>query len=103
MIIDILTLFPKMFQGPFDESIIKRAQNKGLVEINIHNLRDWTKDKHKTVDDKPYGGGVGMVMRVDIIDRALSDLKSKILNHKSKVILLTPAGKVFNQKMAQRL
>lgn len=58
MKIDILTLFPEMFKGPFDESIIKRAQVKGLVEINIHNLRKWAKDKHKTVDDRPYGGGV---------------------------------------------
>ena len=60
MKIDILTLFPEMFRGPFDESIIKRAQEKKLVEINIHNLRQWAKDKHKTVDDRPFGGGAGM-------------------------------------------
>jgi len=97
MKIDILTIFPEMFSGPFKESIIKRAQKKELVEIKIHNLRDWTEDKHKTVDDKPFGGGAGMVMKIEIIDKALNDLKTK----KSKVILLTPQGKVFKQKMAQ--
>ncbi|MFC1727707.1 tRNA (guanosine(37)-N1)-methyltransferase TrmD [Patescibacteria group bacterium] len=99
MKIDILTLFPKMFQGPFDESIIKRAQEKKLVEINIHNLRDWTKDRHKTVDDRPYGGGVGMVMMVEPLYRALKTLKSP----KSQTILLTPQGKSFNQKKSQAL
>jgi len=103
MTIDILTLFPKMFSGPFSESIIKRAIEKGLVSINIHNLRDWATDRHKTADEKPYGGGAGMVMRVDIIDKALSTLKSKVKSQKSKVILLTPAGKLFNQKMAKTL
>ena len=82
MRIDILTLFPKMFSGPFEESIIKRAQDKSLVEINIHDLRKWAKDKRKTVDDRPYGGGVGMIMRVDIIDSALQDLKSKVKSQK---------------------
>jgi len=86
-----------MFKGPFEESIVKRAQKKGLVEIKIHNLRDWAKDRRGTVDDKPYGGGVGMVMRVDIIDRALST------TGKSKTILLSPQGKVFNQKKASEL
>ena len=103
MKIDILTLFPEMFQGPFDESIIKRAQDKKLVEIKIHNLRQWTKDKHRTVDDRPFGGGAGMIMRVDIIDRALCDLKDQRPKTKSKVILLTPQGKVFSQKTARRL
>lgn len=103
MIIDILTLFPKMFEGPFSESIIKRAIEKGKVKINIHNLRDWAEDKRKTVDDKPYGGGPGMIIRVDIIDKALSSLKSKVRGQREKVILLTPSGKLFNQKMAQDL
>ena len=66
-----------MFEGPFSESIIKRAQEKDLVEINIHNLRNWATDKHKTVDDRPYGGGAGMVMRVDVIDRALKELRNE--------------------------
>lgn len=92
-----------MFTGPFSESIIKRAIEKGLVTIRIHNLRDWATDKHKTVDDKPYGGGAGMVMRVDVIDRALNDIKAKNQGLKSKVILLTPSGKLFNQKIAKTL
>ncbi|MCG2685803.1 tRNA (guanosine(37)-N1)-methyltransferase TrmD [Candidatus Parcubacteria bacterium] len=115
MRIDILTLFPDMFRGPFDESIIKRAQDNGLVEIKIHNLRDWSEDSYGTVDDKPYGGGVGMIMRVDIIDRAISKLKAQSFDklridpersrtgQSSKVILLTPQGKVFNQKVAGQL
>ena len=101
MKIDILTLFPKMFEGVFSESIIKRAQEKGLVEIKVHNLRDWAEDKRGTVDDRPYGGGVGMVLRVDIIDQALNKLKTENIKHKT--ILLTPQGKVFNQKKAQEL
>jgi len=105
MKIDILTLFPKMFQGPFDESIVKRAMDKNLVKIKIHDLRQWTKDKHKTVDDRPFGGGVGMVMMVEPVYYALRALKSEIRNPKSetRVILLTPQGKVFNQKKAQQL
>lgn len=96
MKIDILTLFPAMFNGPFDESIIKRAQDKLLVEINIHNLRKWAKDKRGTVDDRPYGGGVGMVMMIEPIVSALDELKSK----QTKTILLSPRGKTWNQKMA---
>ena len=99
MNIDILTLFPEMFQGPFAESIIKRAQNKGLVEIKIHDLRKWAKDKHQTVDDRPFGGGVGMILMIEPIDKALKELRKK----DTKVILLTPQGKVFNQKMAKKL
>ena len=121
MKIDILTLFPKMFgvcperatypersrgeraEGPFSESIIKRACNKGLLNICLHNIRNYAIDKHKTVDDKPYGGGAGMVLKVDVIDRALHDLKLKPKNLKLKTVLLTPQGNVFNQKIAQRL
>lgn len=99
MKIDILTLFPKMFKGPFDESIIKRAQEKNLVKINIHNLRKWSQDAHKTVDDRPFGGGVGMILMIQPIYDALQELKTKTAH----VVLLTPQGKVFNQKMAQRL
>ena len=103
MKIDILTLFPEMFKGPFDESMIKMARKKKLVEINIHNLRNWTEDKHKTVDDRPYGGGKGMVIRVDVVDRALKNLKSSIINHKSSIILLSPQGKPYDQKKAKQL
>lgn len=99
MVIDILTLFPGMFEGPFSESIIKRAVEKKLVEINVHNLRDWATDKHNTVDDKPYGGGPGMVIRVDIVDSVLKELKTP----KSRVILMSPQGKVFAQKKARIL
>jgi tRNA (guanine37-N1)-methyltransferase len=99
MKIDILTLFPKMFEGPFNESIIKRAQDKSLVKINIHDLRKWAKDERRTVDDRPYGGGIGMIMRVDILDEAISELKSQ----KSKVILLDATGNTFNQQKARDL
>ena len=103
MRIDILTLFPKMFKGPFDESIIKRAQDKGLVEIEIHNLRKWAVDKRGTVDDRPYGGGTGMILMIEPIYHALRELKTKNLKLKTKVILLDPRGEVFNQKIAHRL
>lgn len=103
MRIDILTLFPAMFKGPFEESIIKRAQEKDLVEIKIHNLRDWAIDKRRTVDGKTYGGGTGMVLMVEPIYKALKVLKSKVKSPKSKVILLSPRGKLFNQKKVQEL
>ena len=102
MRIDILTLFPKMFEGPFSESIIKRAIDKRILRVNLHDIRDYALDKHKNVDDMPYGGGVGMVIKVDIIDRALRDIKIRNKNLKSKTILLTAQGKVFNQNVAQR-
>lgn len=104
MRIDILTLFPRMFDGVTGESIIKRARNKGLVDIKVHNLRDWTSDNHKTADDKPFGGGPGMVMKVEPVWRALKELKS-LRNTKSdsRVILLTPQGKRLEQKAVKRL
>ncbi len=104
MLIDILTLFPKMFDGPFKESILKRAQEKSLIEIKIHDLRKWTTDNHKTVDDRPFGGGVGMVIKVDVVDRAVSSLLStynSLLT--TKVILLDAGGKTFTQKKAIEL
>lgn len=101
MIIDILTLFPEMFAGPFNNSILKRARDKALVEINIHNLRDWTKDKHKIVDDRPYGGGPGMILKVDVINRAISSLKNR--KKGTKVILLDAVGKKFTQRQALSL
>ena len=99
MKIDVLTLFPKMFKGPFDQSIIKKAQDRKIVEIKIHDLRKWTEDKHKTVDDHPFGGGIGMVLMIKPIYEALKELKTKT----SKAVLLTPQGKVFNQKVAKNL
>jgi tRNA (guanine37-N1)-methyltransferase len=101
--IDILTLFPDMFKGPFEESIVKRAEVKKLVEINVHNLRKWATDERKTVDDRPYGGGAGMIIRVDIVDRAVRELQSAASSKQSTVILLDARGKKFNQKNAHEL
>ena len=97
MKISIITLFPKMISGFFEESIVKRAVEKNLVEIEIINLRDFAIDDYGTVDDRPYGGGVGMILRVDVIHKAIS----KIKNRKSKIVLTSPKGKVFDQKKAQ--
>lgn len=99
MRIDILTLFPTMFDGFLNNSIIKRAIDKNLVEINIINFRDYSKDPHHKVDDTPYGGGDGMVLAVQPIYDAVMDLKTD----DSKVILLTPDGEIFNQKKAYEL
>ncbi len=103
MKIDILTLFPGMFKGIFDESIIKRARAAKKLKINIHNLRDWSRDKHKKADDKPYGGGCGMVMSAQPVFEAVKDLRSQVKSQKSKVILLSPQGKKLDQKLAQKL
>jgi len=92
-----------MFQGPFGESIVNRAQKKKLVKIQIHNLRDWAIDKRGTVDDRPYGGGAGMILMIQPIYDAIKSLKSKVKSQKSKIILLTPRGKTFNQQKAQEL
>ncbi len=102
MQIDILTIFPEMFKDVLEETILKRAQEKGLVEINAHNLRDWTTDKHKTTDNRPFGGGAGMVMKVEPIYRAIQDLRFKN-QELSKTVLLTPQGKVFKQSIAEEL
>lgn len=100
MKIDILTLFPNMFTGPFDESIIKRARDYGLVDIQIHQLRDWAKDKHRTVDDRPFGGGVGMLMKVDTLYYAIQELRTKNKELRTKTILLDAGGEKFTQKKA---
>lgn len=99
MKIDVVTLFPEMFAGPFDASIIKRAQAKGLIEIKVHDLRKWGEGDRRNVDDRPYGGGVGMILRVDILDAAISELKKK----KSKVILLDATGERYTQAKALSL
>lgn len=99
MKIDILTIFPGMFAGPFAESIVKRAIDQKQVDIKIHDLREWTEDKHRSVDAPPYGGGAGMVMRVDVIDKAVSSLRSK----ETKVILLDTKGKIYSQNEAVRM
>lgn len=100
MKISILTLFPEMFDGPFAHSIIRRAIEKKIVSIEFINIRKFGIGKHEKVDDKPYGGGVGMVMRVDVIDRAIQfALRNKV----GKIILLDPQGKIFTQREAKRL
>lgn len=102
MKISILTLFPSMFKGVFDESIIKRAKEKKLIEIEYINIRDFGIGKHKVVDDTPYGGGVGMVIRVDVIERALNRTRCK--NTCNELVILTDArGKTFNQERAREL
>ncbi len=100
MKISIITLFPQMISSYFDESIVKRAQDKKLVEIEIINLRDFAIDDYGTVDDRPYGGGTGMIIRVDVIHKAIS--KINIKNKKEKIILTSPKGKIFDQKKAQK-
>jgi tRNA (guanine37-N1)-methyltransferase len=102
MKINIVTLFPKMFNGPFEESIIKRAKDKGLVEIELHDLRKWGISERRTVDDKPYGGGIGMLLRVDVIDSALKNLKTKRTKN-SKTILLDATGEKYTQEKAKEL
>ena len=96
---DIITIFPEIFDSYLKESFIKKAQQKQLIKINIHDLRDWVKDRHKTVDDRPFGGGLGMVLKVEPIYKAIKELSSL----KTKVILFTPRGKKFNQKLAYSL
>ena len=119
--IDILTLFPDICRAPLGESIMKRAQENGIIDLRIHNLRDWTTDKHHIVDDAPFGGGQGMVMKPEPIFAAVEELcgakektanaqrptlevqQSKIENGKSKVIVMSPAGRRFDQQMATEL
>ncbi len=109
MRIDIITLFPEMFHGPFDESIVKRAIDANLVKLCIHNLRDYAKDKHSTVDDYPYGGGAGMVLKPDVIFDAVEGVRSIIAKEegiegeKVPVILLTPQGRLFSQSLAREI
>jgi tRNA (guanine37-N1)-methyltransferase len=97
--IDILTLFPDICRAPLSESIMKRAQEHRIVDLRIHNLRDWTSDKHHIVDDSPFGGGQGMVMKPEPIFAAVEDLR----NPSSKVVLMSPAGRRFDQQTATQL
>lgn len=100
MRIDILTLFPEMFEGPFSHSIIKRAQTRGQVEIRLFNIRDWATDRHRTVDDYPYGGGAGMVLMVEPVVKCLEDLGSR--TPYDEVIYLSPDGELLTQPLANR-
>jgi tRNA (guanine37-N1)-methyltransferase len=100
MRIDILTLFPEICRAPLAESMMKRAQENGALELHIHNLRDWTTDKHHVVDDAPFGGGQGMVMKPEPIFAAVEDLKSRTENRESRIVLMSPAGRRFDQQVA---
>jgi tRNA (guanine37-N1)-methyltransferase len=102
---DIITIFPKIFDSYLNESILKRAQKEKLIQINVHNLRDFTLGKHKKVDDRPFGGGPGMVMKIEPIIRAVQFSKLKIKNKKlkTKIIIFTSTGKRFDNKMAAQL
>lgn len=97
---DILTIFPEMLEGPLTASILGKAADKGLIEVNLHNLRTWAQGKHQATDDTPYGGGDGMVMKVEPVDAALSELRQK--RPGSRVLLMSPQGKAFQQADAER-
>jgi tRNA (guanine37-N1)-methyltransferase len=99
MKIDVLTLFPAMFAGPLDESIIKRARQAGLLDLAIHNLRDYAHDRHKSVDDRPFGGGPGMLLKPEPIFEAVEG----IARENTRVVLLSPAGRLFSQSIAREL
>jgi tRNA (guanine37-N1)-methyltransferase len=98
---DILSVFPEMFESALNYSILKRAREKGMVEIHLHNIRDYAEDKHRMTDDAPYGGGGGMVMKVEPIDRALASIVPSRDN--ALVVLLTPQGETLNQKIAEEM
>ena len=99
---DILSVFPEMFESPFNCSILKRARDKGIVEIHLHNIRDYAKNKHKMTDDAPYGGGGGMVMKVEPIDEALTSIIPS-RDDNTSVVLLTPQGDTFDQNIAEEM
>jgi tRNA (guanine37-N1)-methyltransferase len=99
MKVDVLTLFPEMFVGPLDASIVQRARTGGILDLRIHNLRDYTHDRHKTVDDRPFGGGPGMVLKPEPIFEAVEKLRGE----RTRVILMTPAGRPFSQQIAREL
>jgi tRNA (guanine37-N1)-methyltransferase len=101
MRIDILTVLPELIESPLNHSILKRAQNKGLAEIHLHNLRDYSLDKHRRVDDYPFGGSAGMVLQIEPIDRIISILKEE--REYDEVIFTSPDGEKFDQKMANSL
>ena len=101
MKIDIITIFPNIFDSFLKESLLARAQKKKLIKINLHNLRKWTDDNHKTVDGRPYGGGAGMVLKFEPIYKAVKSVKAK--KGKTRVVLLSAKGKTFDQKKAQQL
>ncbi|WP_431610761.1 tRNA (guanosine(37)-N1)-methyltransferase TrmD [Chryseobacterium sp. 'Rf worker isolate 10'] len=101
MRIDIISVLPELMESPFQASILKRAMDKGLAEVHFHQLRDWAINKHRQIDDEPYGGGAGMVMMIEPLDKCISELKSQ--RNYDEVIYLTPDGVTLNQKIANTL
>ncbi|MCS3871332.1 tRNA (guanine37-N1)-methyltransferase [Chryseobacterium ginsenosidimutans] len=101
MRIDIISVLPELMESPFQTSILKRAMDKGLAEVHFHQLRDWSINKHRQIDDEPYGGGAGMVMMIEPLDKCISELKSQ--REYDEVIYLTPDGETLNQKIANTL
>ena len=102
MIFDVLTIFPEFFEGPFAHGVVKRASDAGLIEIRIHNLRDWTKDRHKSVDDRPFGGAEGMVLKPEPVFEAVESIWPE-RRPDQKVVLLSAQGRLFDQGVANRL
>jgi tRNA (guanine37-N1)-methyltransferase len=100
---DVLTLFPGMFEGPLNESILKRGREKGLLNVTVRNIRDYTEDKHKTADDSPYGGGAGMVLKPAPIFKAIESIKAEHTGEPLLTILLSPQGRLFDQQRAEEL
>src|SRR4030067_3750687 len=101
MIFDILTIFPGIFKSPLAESLLGKALNRGLIEVRVINLRDFTEDKHRLTDDYPYGGGAGMVMKPEPIIRAVEEIKNEAPD--AQAVLLTPQGKRLDQKLAREM
>jgi tRNA (guanine37-N1)-methyltransferase len=101
MIFDILTIFPEIFRSPLSESLMKKALDRGIIQVRVWNLRDFTGDKHRTTDDYPYGGGAGMIMKAEPVFRAVEEIKGK--NPEARTVLLTPQGERFHQGLAQEL
>jgi tRNA (guanine37-N1)-methyltransferase len=98
---DVLSIFPEMLSSPLGFSLLKKAQERGLINVCLHDIREWANDKHKMTDDAPYGGGCGMVMKVEPVEKAIADIKEK--TNKSLVILMTPQGQTLNQKIVAQL
>ncbi len=99
---DVITIFPLIFKGFLEESLLARGQKKKVIKINLHNLRQWTTDRHCTVDDRPFGGGPGMLLKIEPILKAVTSTKLKVKSKKKIIILFSPRGKKFNQEMAKK-
>ena len=102
MIFHVLTIFPDFFEGPFAHGVVAKAREAGVVEIRVHNLRDWTSDRHKTVDDRPFGGGEGMLLKPEPIFQAVETIWPE-RQPEQKVVLLSAQGRLFDQSVARRL